>query len=148
MRFSAIALSACALPFVSALITGLAPYTGTYKADQLTTMFPVTFNTGSSKVPFSDLSVNFGLTTPGEHTGDTVFGKPLLNVDLVQLKRAVSVCCAPYTINIPLNSGDLYNGAGTYVLTAAVVRITGNGSPGQNNFRADPFSITFNATTV
>ncbi|EJD37503.1 hypothetical protein AURDEDRAFT_129393 [Auricularia subglabra TFB-10046 SS5] len=147
MRFSVAALSAAALPFVSAYITGLAPFTGTYKADELTTMFPVTFNTGSTKVSFSDLSVNFGLSTPAEHTGDTVFGKPLINVDLVQFKRD-SVCCSPFTINIPLNSGDLYNGAGAYVLTAAIVRTTGNGSPGQAVFRADPFTVTFNATTA
>ncbi|EJD37515.1 hypothetical protein AURDEDRAFT_173377 [Auricularia subglabra TFB-10046 SS5] len=83
MRFSVLAF----LPFASAYITGLAPYTGTYAADDNLSMFPVTFTTYYTKVPFFDLSVSLGITTPAQHTSNEIFGNLLINVDLVALKH-------------------------------------------------------------
>ncbi|EJD37514.1 hypothetical protein AURDEDRAFT_188043 [Auricularia subglabra TFB-10046 SS5] len=143
MRFSLLPLAAGLLPLASAYITGLAPHIGVYHPDELTSMFPVTFRTGSTKVPFFDLSVSFGLTTPAEHTASTTFGNALVNIDLAALKRA-DTGPGQFTISVPINTGDLYNGPGAYVLTAAVVRITGD--PGVSQFRADPFFVPFNAT--
>lgn len=143
MRVSLISLAAGLLPLASAYISGIEQHRGVYHPDELTSMFPVTFRTGSTKVPFSDLSVSFGLTTPAEHTLNTTFGNALVNIDLVALRRS-DTGPGQFTISVPINTGDLYNGPGAYILTAAVVRITGD--PGVSQFRADPFFVPFNAT--
>ncbi|KZV89642.1 hypothetical protein EXIGLDRAFT_721135 [Exidia glandulosa HHB12029] len=129
--------------FASAFINGIVSLKGSYKADETTSTFPVTFSTGSTKVEFFDLAVSFGLSTPAEHTVNNTLGNPLFNADLLAMRRS-STGPGQLTIQVPISNSDLYNGAGTYVLTAAVLRATGN----QNAylFRADPFTITFNAT--
>lgn len=51
MYLSALASALVLLPFASAFISSVAPgFTGSYKADQTTSTFPVLFNTGSTMV--------------------------------------------------------------------------------------------------
>lgn len=82
MRLSTVAPVVALLPFASAYITGIVQLKGTYKADQTTSMFPVTFSTGSTKVELCVTSLcrvpslnNFQLRPGGqlraEHAGRT-----------------------------------------------------------------------------
>ena len=89
-----------------------------------------------------DLAVSFGLSTPAEHTANNTLGNPLFNADLLAMKRFSTVSGSTQntaklltratqgpgqlTIQVPISNSDLYNGPGTYVLTAAVLRATGN----------------------
>ncbi|KZV89641.1 hypothetical protein EXIGLDRAFT_795789 [Exidia glandulosa HHB12029] len=143
MRLSAFIPALVFLPLASAFIDGISPFTGTYKADQTTSKFPVTFTTGSTMVSFFDLTVSFGLSTPAEHTVNNTLGNPVFNVDLLAMKRS-STGPGKFTVDVPIRSSDLYNGDGAYILTAAILRAAGN----QNAylFRADQFTVVFDAT--
>ncbi|KZV97219.1 hypothetical protein EXIGLDRAFT_747235 [Exidia glandulosa HHB12029] len=133
-----------ALPlFAAAYINDVQQFSGTYTATPTTSTFPVTFNTASTKVEFMDLSVSFGIAARDDHADNTTLGAPLNNVDLIALNHA-NTGPGSFTVDVPISASDLYAGAGSYVLTAAVLR--GTGMSGVLTFRADSFSIPFNAT--
>ncbi|KZV96283.1 hypothetical protein EXIGLDRAFT_733634 [Exidia glandulosa HHB12029] len=145
MYLSALASALVLLPFASAFISSVAPgFTGSYKADQTTSTFPVLFNTGSTMVDFMDLTVSFGLSTPADHTSNDTLGSPLFNMDLLAMRRS-STGPGKFTIDVPIKSSDLFNGAGTYILTAAVLHVSGVNQNGLV-LGLNAFPITFNAT--
>ncbi|EJD42085.1 hypothetical protein AURDEDRAFT_168877 [Auricularia subglabra TFB-10046 SS5] len=139
------ALATAAFPLASAYISGVEPFRETYTTTPTST-FPVTFNTAMTKVPFYDLSVSFGIATASDHAGNTTLGAPLNNVDLIALNQS-NTGPGSFTVDVPISASDLYDGAGSYVLTAAILRGTSSGTA-ENvlTFRMDPFMVAFNAT--
>ncbi|KZW01008.1 hypothetical protein EXIGLDRAFT_761290 [Exidia glandulosa HHB12029] len=140
--YRSLVLVTVALPLASAFINDVQPFNGTYSATS-TSKFPVTFLTASTMVEFLDLSVSFGISTPEDHASNTTLGVPLSNVDLLALNHS-STGPGSFTIDVPISSSDLYASSGSYVLTAAVLR--GTGDSAVLNFRVDPFTVSFNAT--
>ncbi|EJD41748.1 hypothetical protein AURDEDRAFT_186363 [Auricularia subglabra TFB-10046 SS5] len=145
MRFTSVVATLAALAAsANAYIYGISQTPTNFKTGESSTL-SVTFETGSTKVLFYDLTVSFGLVAADKYTGPNVLGKPIFNVDLVK-EGLQHTAPGNFTLEVPITAEDLFNGSGAYVLTAAVVRVTGN----QNEmlYRADPFSYPFNATVA
>ncbi|KAH7099219.1 hypothetical protein BKA62DRAFT_710329 [Auriculariales sp. MPI-PUGE-AT-0066] len=122
---------------------------GAFEADATTSTFPLRFVTASTKVSFLDLTVAIGVSTPTVFAAASAagsgqpMGSPLVNIDLVGLRRA-DTGPGSFVFDVPITQADLTDGPGAYVLTVAIVRVTG--SPGSYVWRADPFNLAFNAT--
>ncbi|KZV80925.1 hypothetical protein EXIGLDRAFT_732097 [Exidia glandulosa HHB12029] len=129
MRCPQLLLALFALaPLTSAYIYSIAPIASGFTTNPTTSSLPVVFTTGGSKVEFYDLAISFGLSTPAEHnTGspNNTIGKPIFTVDLLAMGRS-STGAGQLAIQVPLCNSDLYNGEGSYILTAAVMRGTGS----------------------
>ncbi|KAH7104009.1 hypothetical protein BKA62DRAFT_34816 [Auriculariales sp. MPI-PUGE-AT-0066] len=114
-----------ALPLASAMIAGVAPFTGTYQPTANST-FPVTFTAGGTKVVYFDLSVSFGLLTPADlaTSNNNALGVPLQKtLDMFAL-NATNIF-SQTTFDVPLPQSYFYNGPGDYILSALVSGVNG-----------------------
>ncbi|KAH7090097.1 hypothetical protein BKA62DRAFT_745487 [Auriculariales sp. MPI-PUGE-AT-0066] len=128
-----------AVAAANAFIMEIKPFEGEYAATP-SSFIPLH---STPDRPNYDFSISFGLSTPGDMQNNNTLGQWLHNVDL-SAEGKDSTGPGEFTLQVPLNSTELFNGAGSYILVAAVMRATGTG--GSLLFRADQMQMAFNAT--
>ncbi|KAH7103647.1 hypothetical protein BKA62DRAFT_696036 [Auriculariales sp. MPI-PUGE-AT-0066] len=142
-----LAIAAAVLPFASAFIDTVAPYSGTYKATADST-FPVTFIAGHAPgATFQDLSIYFGLATPTEMAAsqNQSMGTPLSGATINLIAQNADSIGQDRTFDVPLPV-DAFPSSGDYVLVAVCLTANYNENTEANIPELHKFRIPFTAT--
>ncbi|KAH7103670.1 hypothetical protein BKA62DRAFT_48089 [Auriculariales sp. MPI-PUGE-AT-0066] len=140
-------IAATILPFASAFIDTVAPYSGTYTATADST-FPVTFTAGHAPgATYHDLIVYFGLATPNEIAAskNTSMGTPLPGTTINLVAEDADYLGQNRTFQVPLHA-DAFKSSGDYYLVAVVLTANLNEYTPANIPELRTFSIPFKAT--